>query len=490
MISNRLPSVVSPIPPDLKAFIERVREYQSQPIASVAKDAVGTANLSKGAVLAEKIAAGAVLAEKIAKDAITTEKLINGGVTTDKLAAGAVTADKLAAGAVTAASVGAAPAGGSLSTDWLCQNLRTSTGYLYSQASGGSINGSVDLYDAAVSNRMVFRNAAGFQFYGSLSDATLGDVYAGDFSGDGYYLTGDLDTGMYSGGANVLAFKTGGSICAYFGTSGSFFPGANSSYDLGSSANRWNYAYINALNSGTILPAADSTYTIGNGTNNRFLRGWFDELITRDLESGTILPAADSTYTIGVTGNRFSRGWFDELYTGYLESYNHMPNEGNKYNLGSSGLGWKEIFYYTATGLSDKELKTDITDGDLGLDFVDALRSVKFRWRVAEYIPTGEKGTDGNPILTARPGVRFHYGLVADEVKAALSGRDFAGYVEDAESGLKGLRYDQIVSVLIKAVQELHGQVKEERQSRLALAQRLAALELALAPIGAPKKGA
>jgi hypothetical protein len=82
--------------------------------------------------------------------------------------------------------------------------------------------------------------------------------------------------------------------------------------------------------------------------------------------------------------------------------------------------------------------------------------------------------------------VRFHYGLVADEVKAAMGDKDFGGYVEDAESGRKGLRYSQIVSVLIKAVQELHGQVREERQERLALAQRLAMLEMALAPIGAP----
>jgi hypothetical protein len=399
MTNSRLPSVVSPIPPDLRSFIERVREFQSQPVASVAKDAVGTANLSKGAVLAEKLAAGAVLAEKIAKDAVTTEKLINGGVTTDKLAAGSVTTDKLANGAVTAAKVtltasdiGAAPAGGSLSTDWLCQNLRTSTGYLYSQASGGSINGSVDLYDAAVSNRMVFRNAAGFQFYGSLSDATLGNVYAGDFSGDTYHMTGDPDTGMYSGGANILGFATGGVERAIFNAAGHF------------------------------------------------------------------QPFADNTYNLGASGT-----------------------------AGGSRRAWKEIFYYTATSYSDKDGKTDVADSDLGLDFIDALRPVKFRWKVAEYLPSKEKDADGKPILTPRPGVRFHYGLLADELKEALGERDFGGYVEDAESGQKGLRWDEIDGVIIKAVQELYSQVKEERQSRLALEQRLAALELALGPIGSPK---
>jgi hypothetical protein len=72
---------------------------------------------------------------------------------------------------------------------------------------------------------------------------------------------------------------------------------------------------------------------------------------------------------------------------------------------------------------------------------------------------------------------------VADEVKAAMGDKDFGGYVEDAESGRKGIRYSQIVSVLIKAMQELHGQFKEERQARLNMEQRLAALEMALAPI-------
>jgi hypothetical protein len=45
---------------------------------------------------------------------------------------------------------------------------------------------------------------------------------------------------------------------------------------------------------------------------------------------------------------------------------------------------------------------------------------------------------------------------------------------------------DQIAP-LVKAVQELHGQVQEERQARLALEQRLAVLEMALGPSGASR---
>lgn len=346
------------------------------------------------------------------------------------------------------AAVGAAPAGGALATNWNCAHLQTSTGYLYQQPDGGNLAASISFYNTGVLNRMVFRNDAGFQFY-ELEGTVLAPVYAGDYSGDGYYLTGDPNTGVYSGGADVLAFMTGGSGRAYFGSTGHFQPGADSTYDLGSSTNRWRYLYSDNIN------------------------------------TGTILPEADSTYTIGVTANRYSRGWFDELYTGYMESGNVLPVTDDTYNLGSSGKKWNDIWATNnVIQTSDERQKTDIADGDLGLDFINALHSVKFRWRVAEYLPSEANDSDGQPVMTPRPGVRFHYGLLANEVKTAMGNKDFAGYVEDAETGRKGLRYSQIVSVLIKAMQELHGQVREERQARLAVEQRLAAMEMALAPIG------
>jgi hypothetical protein len=68
-----------------------------------------------------------------------------------------------------------------------------------------------------------------------------------------------------------------------------------------------------------------------------------------------------------------------------------------------------------------------------------------------------------------------------------MGNKDFGGYVKDVVSGHQGLRWDEIDGVMIKAMQELHGQVKEERQARLALEQRLAMLEKALGPGGASR---
>ncbi len=64
-----------------------------------------------------------------------------------------------------------------------------------------------------------------------------------------------------------------------------------------------------------------------------------------------------------------------------------------------------------------------------------------------------------------RPGARTHFGLIAQEVKAALDQAgvdDFAGWVledKDDPNSTQSLRYDQFIAPLIKAVQELAARV-------------------------------
>ncbi|AVA21185.1 hypothetical protein [Rhizobium sp. NXC24] len=75
------------------------------------------------------------------------------------------------------------------------------------------------------------------------------------------------------------------------------------------------------------------------------------------------------------------------------------------------------------------------------------------------------------------PGKRTHWGFNAEEVKNAFDGLgiDFGGYVED-EDGTKGLRPDQLIPVLWKAVQDLNGIV--DAQSAAIDAQAAAIAEL------------
>ncbi|MET3927230.1 DUF2793 domain-containing protein [Devosia sp. 2618] len=129
------------------------------------------------------------------------------------------------------------------------------------------------------------------------------------------------------------------------------------------------------------------------------------------------------------------------------------PATDNAMTLGGSGARWSAVWAATGTiQTSDARQKTDIAPSDLGLDFVLALNPVKYRWAVG-----------GNEDGAARAGRRTHYGLLAQEVLAALGGRDFAGHVladaGDAESE-QGLRYEAFIAPLIAAVQELARRVE------------------------------
>jgi hypothetical protein len=67
----------------------------------------------------------------------------------------------------------------------------------------------------------------------------------------------------------------------------------------------------------------------------------------------------------------------------------------------------------------------------------------------------------GNYVFASKPGIRDHYGLIAQEVKSAidLSGvEDFGGWQLDDKNDPfsdQGLVYHQFISPIIKAIQEI-----------------------------------
>lgn len=168
-------------------------------------------------------------------------------------------------------------------------------------------------------------------------------------------------------------------------------------------------------------------------------------------QDGNFGPAADNTYSIGASGARISALW---CANGTIQT-------------------------------SDAREKVEVADSVLGLNFIKALRPVSYKWRVGSNevvrqafvdaegneIPEGEPVPDdaspGRVIVEPKPGVRRHWGLLAQEVRSALVGagvEDFAGWVltnpADPDSP-QALRYDEFISPLIKAVQELVARVEK-----------------------------
>lgn len=185
------------------------------------------------------------------------------------------------------------------------------------------------------------------------------------------------------------------------------------------------------------------------------------------------------------------------------------PSSNNTYDLGSATYRWATIYAQNALNTSDARLKTNVEPSSLGLDFIASLNPVQYKWieggNTVEKVQTGteiveitpaipaqpeqaeildEEGnviqayvpateevpavTEERPIyeevITPREGVRTHFGLIAQEVKAALpDGLDFAGWCladkDDADS-TQSLGYTQLIAPMIKAIQELTAKVE------------------------------
>ena len=177
---------------------------------------------------------------------------------------------------------------------------------------------------------------------------------------------------------------------------------------------------------------------------------------------------------------------------------NIYPYQDDKYDLGGSSYRWRDIFTNGAvTTTSDRTRKFEIQTSQLGLDFINKLQPVSYRmvtgsmvyqspWPnfVDKLLQPGDTDDMGiilkeektikvpnpefPPLIEVIPGKRTHYGLIAQDVKQTLDEigvptKDFAGYVAgDVENDeILGLRYEEFISPMIKAIQELSQKVNQ-----------------------------
>jgi hypothetical protein len=173
----------------------------------------------------------------------------------------------------------------------------------------------------------------------------------------------------------------------------------------------------------------------------------------------------------GFSGDRF---WL-KIYHGAQEMwafYNAIddsladgmfaPPVTNAFNIGHPSHRVRDIHTQAITIYSDERGKNTIQPSTLGLDFINSLNPVSYKMNVGRNQTLEEE--DGTPIIVPISGVRTHWGLLAQEVKAVIpSGVDFAGWVladlEDPDSQ-QSLRYYQFICPLIKAIQELTARVE------------------------------
>lgn len=178
-------------------------------------------------------------------------------------------------------------------------------------------------------------------------------------------------------------------------------------------------------------------------------------------------------------------------------SYNNITSLGyqatvtgsNQVQLGNAST--TTYAYGAVQNRSDARDKADVRDTVLGLPFINALRPVDFKWdmrddyRTAPPAPPAPEASDeekaahkaamvawreANQLSKLTPDGskkrnRYHHGLIAQEVKAAAeaAGVDFGGFQDHSIKGgddVLSIGYEELVPVLIKAVQQLSAEVE------------------------------
>lgn len=124
---------------------------------------------------------------------------------------------------------------------------------------------------------------------------------------------------------------------------------------------------------------------------------------------------------------------------------NNLMNTGNA-NAAASMQGYNGTMGLLNTGMmgagllySDERLKDDIEESGLGLEFIKELRPVRYRYK--------------NDAQT-------HDGLIAQELKQAMENAGVDGSMH-ADLDYQAINYVELISPLIKAVQELSAKVEE-----------------------------
>jgi hypothetical protein len=137
------------------------------------------------------------------------------------------------------------------------------------------------------------------------------------------------------------------------------------------------------------------------------------------------------------------------------------PESDDTYNLGTSNRRWNDI-WATNTSInstSDERRKELIEDLPYGIDFLNKIRPVRYKWK--DYSKQRKDGT-----IEEKKFYRKHFGMLAQELEQALqeeniSTQDFAAYIYDSDSDTYAIRYGEFIPILIKSVQELSNQNKD-----------------------------
>lgn len=253
-----------------------------------------------------------------------------------------------------------------------------------------------------------------------------------------------------SGSANNIAWNSATELA----------PNNSSAVNLGSSTKQFNKVYLKELYingtqfdpSGAVTVAALTTkygstnYTLTLSVKNPGASNQYYELTP---SVNVKFDLGDSTYKFRTF--HYQTWQYGSRYIQWYDTNNIIPDTTNTISLGTSSKQYKNVYgqnlYVNGTAVSsDRRVKDDIkTLEEKHIAFFKALRPVQFKYK------EGDSG-------------RTHTGFIAQEVEeaveeAGMTSQDMAVVVKDP-SDRYYLRYEEIISVQTKVIQDLMAKVE------------------------------
>ena len=324
-------------------------------------------------------------------------------------------------------------------------NNNTALGYatLYNVESGGDSNVAIGYYAGLNLQDGGHNTLVGYQAGLDLTTGST-NVCVGNNAG------GNITTGsdnVMVGDAAGLDITTGsngvfiGKYAGYDTTSGSTVAiGYKSLYENVSGA----YNTVLGYQAGYNCTGSGNTY-IGTSA------GYFNEEDPNDGEHGdnNTFLGFNSGWGVGVPPNVSLAYGSNCMLLGY-NSQASATSVDNEITLGDNNITALRC-QVALTVLSDERDKTDIVDLPVGLDFVNTLKPVKFKWETRD-------GANKDGTVRA--------GFIAQQLKSAQedANADFLNLVYESNPDKLEATYDNLLPVLVQAVQDLSAQVNQLKE--------------------------
>ena len=206
---------------------------------------------------------------------------------------------------------------------------------------------------------------------------------------------------------------------------------------------------------GNVIIGGNGGQAITTGTNNTIVG--VSSGATQTTQSNNTIFGYNSRATDTLGAARANCGIFGDAITNVLSGDNEIQ----------IGKSTTTVYTYATATRSDERDKADIKPEPLGLNFIEKLKPVQYRWNYREeYRVQNEDGTITElPNDGSKKRNRFHNGFLAQDIQQTTQelNTDWAGLKHGSHNGgtdVYNIDYNELIAPMVRAIQELQERIK------------------------------